>query len=219
MSERRGTPLREDWQAARQYRADYVAELESFTRPLFERQRLAIEGAIGFAQGTIRAGFLLNGGALVAVPAAVALFAIDVREVTSGLIWTGALYVFGLLLAWLASMAGYFALYNLGTGLAKEQDQTRAETTRNYYPERPDNIDPKSYNADIKRYQRHGDIWTSAGIALSFLSLLLFVVGTYYGSNIVTTAPIRTEGKPSSAPVREVLPVPSPGPEGPPARS
>ena len=68
------------------------------------------EHAFEFASSAIRAITYLNGGALVAIPAAVALFKADPEKARYDLIFAGLLFVAGLLSIVIAQASAFFVL-------------------------------------------------------------------------------------------------------------
>jgi hypothetical protein len=76
----------------------------------------------------------LNGGALVAIPAAVTLFGVDAKFIKSQLLIAGGLFAFGLILSWLSGFGGFFALSNRADGDFATSEATRQRIYKLYYP-------------------------------------------------------------------------------------
>src|SRR5437016_2592910 len=76
-------------------REDFRREIERHVEPQRTAARETDKSAIAFAQSTIKTATLLNGGALVAIPAGVALFGIDATAVMHPLIWAAGIFCRG----------------------------------------------------------------------------------------------------------------------------
>jgi len=86
---------------------------------------------IEFANGALRTLTYLNGGGLVAIPAAVALFHTDVTRVKVQLITAAILFLVGLLLVIAAQVGAFLALTQRAGGeyLAQQRQETLVEFT------------------------------------------------------------------------------------------
>jgi hypothetical protein len=91
---------------------DYYDEVErrgaSFRDQAFEFDKLAV----GYSQKGFETLTYLNGGALVALPAALAFFKADIPKVS--IISTGAAFIIGLLLVVLAQLMAFFTMAKRG---------------------------------------------------------------------------------------------------------
>ena len=78
--------------------------------PAFELSVIAEQGAIDYAKAVVRIGLLLNGGAVLALPAIASLYQGDIADIVSRLFWSGIAFVVGLILSWSAAIIAYFAM-------------------------------------------------------------------------------------------------------------
>jgi hypothetical protein len=90
-------------------RENFRTELEFAIASLREDNHANYEGAIKFAETAIKSAFALNGGALVALPALIALFKIDPQRVVLWVIIAGAVFVVGLISAAATAFLGYLS--------------------------------------------------------------------------------------------------------------
>jgi hypothetical protein len=108
-------------QERNEYREEYRRELERHVEPIKTAARETDKSALELAQSGIKTMTLLNGSALIAIPAVVTLFGVDAKAVIQRLFIAGGFYVFGMITAVLSSVLGALALshrsdrdYNLG---------------------------------------------------------------------------------------------------------
>jgi hypothetical protein len=169
-------------------RSNFLADWNAATHPFDSRILVEAGNAIEFAQTVIKSGFILNGGALVAVPAFVTMFSIDARGDMTTLLQSGGLFVVGLLAMWLAAGCGYFA--TLANALVL-QEQRRIATRRlhdfyNAKASRPSDVLEEEHRAS--NYNQKF-LWSRAiGIVLSIVSFVAFVIGVYFGTRVLLNA-------------------------------
>jgi hypothetical protein len=88
----------------------YLTLYERLVTPPLARCLSYEELAVEFATSALRASAYLNGGGLIAIPAAVALFKADVSETIGLLLRAAACWGLGLLLVTIAYALGFYAM-------------------------------------------------------------------------------------------------------------
>ena len=94
-----------DWYDKRLW---YLDEWRSTVLPLAEHALAAEKYAVDFSLMTVKTGALLNGGALVALPAFGAFFKVSVVATGHEFYVSGLSFVIGLLASWLSMAAAYW---------------------------------------------------------------------------------------------------------------
>jgi hypothetical protein len=113
-------------------RDQFRTELEFAIAPMREDNRANYEGAIKFADTAIKSAFALNGGALIALPALIALFKIDPQRVGSWVIIAGAVFVVGLIGAAATAFLGYLSAMSAAHSIETQMRATLAKYTALY---------------------------------------------------------------------------------------
>jgi hypothetical protein len=143
--------------------------------------------AFEFASNAMRAITYLNGGALVALPAAVALFKADPDKAKYDLITAGLLFVAGLLSISIAQASTFFVLARREEAerfLAQQQITLLASV---HYRSTPDVEAQRSKEAAACEQRSNqslvrSDQWRKAGLWSFWLALIFFVVGCCFGA-------------------------------------
>jgi hypothetical protein len=148
-----------------------------------------------FAQSAIKAGFLLNGGGLIAIPAIVALFKLDAEKGFWPLFATGGTFVLGLVVTWSASLCGYLAFWQL-----REWHIARAVMFDRIleFHSAPSGGEEKELRAvdaaeRQMRRMRNSKRWRYAVAVLCLVALLVFVAGVSIGAHAVADLAIKIE--------------------------
>jgi hypothetical protein len=178
-------------------REEFRREVERHVHPYIDAARETDKSAIELGQSVLRTSTLLNGGALVAVPAVVTLFGIDAKAITPNLLIAGGIFALGLVFCWLSSYAGFFALahradrdfalgeatrHNLNLFYYYSNDETRkAETT----------AEIESQNKQVARHHLGFVRYRLVAIIFFILSLEAFVSGNFLGGWSVLRAPVK----------------------------
>jgi hypothetical protein len=188
-------------------------EVEHFTAPWRAEAFESGKAAVAFAQSIIRTSQLLNGGGLLAIPALVSLFGLDVNIGKNLLVWTGFSFCLGLLCAWICN---YFAYYSqdFRSRAASEKAsavevQVRHDHRRAYGdPIRSPKSEEHSRNSD--ELYKKSDRAVVRGVALSLLSLACFLIGAFFGYRTITETPQRPTGNtPSVVSLPALVPLPN----------
>jgi hypothetical protein len=153
----------------------------------FEYEKLAVE----YSHRGLQLLTYLNGGALVAIPTALAFFKADVGKLD--VLWTAGAFVAGLFFVVLAQVAAFFTM-------AK-----RAEASTFFFADQHSRIDALRYHHETKHYAERmaaaqtdyatgrrriflSDIWRLIGLFFFGLSLIAFVSGCGWGALVVMLA-------------------------------
>jgi hypothetical protein len=190
--------IRDALKVRNETREEFRREVERHVEPNIKAAHETDKSAIELGQSLLRTSTLLNGGALVAIPAVVTLFGIDVKAITLNLLIAGGIFALGLVFSWLSGYSGFFALSNRA-----DRDYATAEATRQnlllfYYP--PNDVTQKaettaefqSQTGQATRHNRRFVRFRVAAIIFSLLSLAAFVGGNFVGGWSVLHAPLRT---------------------------
>lgn len=174
-------------EALRQYaqrRELLKLELELEVTDDRDRARGNYSAATTMGLEVIKIGLVLNGGGLVAIPAAAGLFGISAAPVRDRLIIVGLLFIVGLLTAWYSSLCAFFALSdNSDAGAARAAarridvmlrhgelaaDQGWADESRDL---------KRESGRSFQRYLR----WRRSSIAACLVSFIAFILGAMTG--------------------------------------
>lgn len=153
----------------------------------FEYEKLAIE----YSHRGFQALTYLNGGALVAIPTALAFFKADPQR--SSIVITAAAFIAGLVFVVIAQGCAFFVMARRSEAMACFRDeQTYAAIALNAPPDTPmQNLEASkstdSHREAVRR-QASSDRWRIAGLAFFALSLVLFVTGCVVGADAVLNA-------------------------------
>jgi hypothetical protein len=173
----------------------YTEVVRSVTDQHHTRQFEYEKEALGFAQNAFRVLTYMNGGALVAIPTAVALFGADVKAAKLQLIIAAGFFVGGLLFVVLAQAGAFFTMAR------------RSEAERDFMYEQmlltqvalgrsddPQFREKKTAAARERRTQADrrletSDIYRFVGLMCFWISFVLFVVGCIFGGQAVLAGP------------------------------
>jgi hypothetical protein len=140
----------------------------------------------------VRTGVLLNGGALVSLPAVFSMFSLDARSIAFSVTLTACLFAGGLTCSWLAAFAGFFALKNLGRSFRSKGRAIRERLAEEHYPGDVTRYSPpEARRLDIRadRSRRRARQLTALVVTLCSASLALFLAGGIYGARVIQYAP------------------------------
>jgi hypothetical protein len=128
----------EDQRAAakdgRDHREEYRREIAQHVEPLMEAARNTDKQAVEIALSVFKTSNLLNGGAIVAIPAVVTLFGLDAKAVADPLLIAGGIFAGGLISSWLSAVFGFFALSNRADRDYWDATSMKLRTNIAYYP-------------------------------------------------------------------------------------
>ena len=180
-----------------EYREELRRDIEKYVEPHIAAAHDTDKGAIELGQSILKTGTLLNGGALVAIPATVTLFGVDAKSIITQLLVAGGLFALGLLLSWLSGFGGFFALANRADRDYATGEVTRQKLHHGYYPSNDETLEAQQkaevekQTTQVERCHRAFVAWRAAAIFFSFLSLVTFVAGNVIGGWAVLHAPTK----------------------------
>ena len=161
-------------------------EIDVLMKPHLELTKLTYGSCVGFAQNIIRTGMLLNGGAIVALPAIAKIFITDFSTLSNSddikckLLIAVIAYLIGLLTSWFAGLIAYFAVCTENRLHFTEMYKVHAEQYKMYSAitdaDHENFMIPalKCIQTDTKKYS-----WLRySGMFLCFLSLIAFMIGS-----------------------------------------
>lgn len=145
------------------------------------------EKAVDFANTAFRTLSYLNGGALVAIPAAVALFGIDPSEIRTELITAGILFVAGLFLVLASQGAAFFTMARRAESeLFLQFERTLLSYAVQFDKDREKHVkeaQEQRQKAEVK-FSR-SNIWRFWGLAFIWVSAAAFVAGCFFSTRVL----------------------------------
>lgn len=174
-------------------RKKYLEELGSSTEShrvrSFEYEKLAVD----YSAHIFRNLTFLNGGALIALPTAVALFRFDAKLQKVALITAGSFFIAGLLLVCLAQMFAFFTMARRSEAEQIQENSQRLITGSTHYPAI---VDPKKTkkevddnDAEATEKMKSSDWYRFGGILATWLSVAAFIAGCLFGVHAILSAP------------------------------
>ena len=174
---------------------EYHRRIDREVEPLNQAAHDSLKTAIDLGQSIVKTGTLLNGGALVAIPAVISLFGVDAKSIIWNLFVAGGLFVAGLLCSWLSAICGFFALTLRTKRYYAEAKMKRATIYRDHYlhdPSEEERIQQgriDRLNNESLRKRRVTIVLTVITILVCFLSLATFVAGSGVAGWTILHAP------------------------------
>ena len=173
----------------RRYFDEYNDRIDRHREGLAFYERNAIE----FATSILKVLTYLNGGGLLAIPAVVALFRTDPREVKAQLICAAAAFVAGLVLVVMAQACAFFVMARRSEAEIELQYEQMELLAAIHYPNSPEEQASRTTRAAQNRgsyvaKQRQSNIWRLISLVCVWASLLLFIVGSFLGGAAVFQA-------------------------------
>jgi hypothetical protein len=158
----------------------------------FEYEKLTVE----YSNKGFQTLTYLNGGALVAIPTAMAFFRADVAK--SDVLLTAGLFVAGLFFVVLAQGAAFFTMAKRAEAYDRLKKDQFHRVAALAHPHQSDaNISYlRSADQEFKdanKRLRHSDIYRAAGLIFFGASLIAFVIGCGWGARTVLAAKDRPE--------------------------
>jgi hypothetical protein len=158
----------------------------------FEYEKLAVD----YSNRGFQTLTYLNGGALVAIPTAMAFFRADVAK--SDVLITAGLFVLGLFFVVFAQGAAFFTMAKRAEAMDRLKHEQYHRVAALAYPHQASaNIEflrqADQQNADANQRLRISDIYRLAGLLFFGASMVAFVIGCGWGANTVLAAKERIE--------------------------
>ena len=161
----------------------YLAELEAIkghAGPYHELRLEAFKAAAGYAQAALKAGFILNGGALIAIPAFRSMISPVAHDHWFNISNVLASFVVGIVFCTVSVLFAFLSANNIVYLTALQFDYTRDLTIAQFRSATTPGAalpDETSYLKSARRFQRCATGWRVAAISSGICSLGLFVVG------------------------------------------
>jgi hypothetical protein len=133
----------------------------------------------------------LNGGALVAIPTAMAFFKADVSRID--ILWTAGAFIMGLLCVVLAQIAAFFTMSKRAESSQFHWSEQWQQIAAHQYPMPSDERTARITSAQKDRTNAlkratHADVWRYIGLAFFLFSFAAFVAGCNLGGWAVILA-------------------------------
>jgi hypothetical protein len=144
-----------------------------FRERAFEFDKLAV----AYSQKGFETLTYLNGGALVALPAALAFFKTDIPR--ASIIWTGGAFIIGLLLVVLAQMMAFFTMAKRAEAETLRYNEQFDRVAALTEPNRK--IEAERAFVESERRRAHSNRFRHVGLVCFVGSLLAFILGCSLG--------------------------------------
>jgi hypothetical protein len=142
--------------------------------------------AIAYSTSALKILSYLNGGGLLAMPAAVALFHTSMDKAKFLLIGGAGCFVVGLLFIALAQGCAFFTMAKRSESQNHFADEQTLLLNMVHYPEVGDQPSIRIEATESRKAANHkviiSDRWRFAGLLLFWLSLLVFIAGCLLGA-------------------------------------
>lgn len=179
IQEKRLRRLSEIEQANRAKRESFLTEFRTNMEPAERLRDQCNLGAVDFASIAIKATFVMNGGALVALPA-ILQFADKGRISTQSLLVSVILFVVGIVLATITNFLAYKSMLVASDGHENEVSARAVEVIEWYYPSEdptPNQAKIKTYRADAQDKFKWAQRLANLGVLGFGLSAVAFIIG------------------------------------------
>ncbi|MFQ5853518.1 MAG: hypothetical protein ACE5JU_23415 [Candidatus Binatia bacterium] len=169
---------RQDLERRRTYLEHYKAELEPQYRYSVESDR----ASVGFAQSGIRSMYILNGGALIALPAFHTLLKDSPTYTSESLMWSAGAFVIGLLFSGVTSLLAYLAQSATTEAVSRAITWRTISVNETYWPRdqatKPTADEEIDAEKKKERQWRRRFVWFAwLGVGSSVAALAAFVAG------------------------------------------
>ncbi len=176
-------------------RSVYFQRKRSAIEPLQAERKGWYDHAVGYGQMSLRSLFILNGGALIAVPAFAAMLGDGLWA--RGVEWPfyGFLaFAFGLVLCATATFCAFFAMTRYGHRTGETIERAGAVLESDFIAglgsNPPADETPRTTKTEKeKRFGKIGALWETAAIILATLSFIAFIAGAVIGGYMISGAP------------------------------
>ncbi|MCH9053838.1 MAG: hypothetical protein IIA72_22755 [Proteobacteria bacterium] len=176
-----------------QYEA-FLRRLESSIKPRQEAAERSRTFTFEFARMALRNMFLLNGGALIALPAFAEMLDGIKPETADAFMWSIGSFVIGLVLIAAATLFAYIAMDADAEGSRHEILWRSIDINADYKPpDDPQKSKDERENAikSEKKYGTRARKFRAAVIILGLGSLGVFINGAIQGASVLTTMPVQ----------------------------
>lgn len=183
-------PQKKPEETYKQYLADLAAATSPHRSRSFDYEKLAID----YSTNIFRTLTYLNGGAMVALPTAVALFGFDAKLQKVQLLTSAGMFIAGLLLVCLAQMFAFFTMARRAEAEHLQGNSQSSIVSSIHYPAVTDPqkaiAQANENHADVLKKVGNSDWHRLGGIISTWLSAVAFVAGCFFGGMAILKAPI-----------------------------
>lgn len=171
--------------ARSKYFADVDAALGHLRDRYFQYEKLAID----FSSSAFKTITYLNGGALVALPAAIAVFKVDVVQAKTVLVIAAACFVLGLIAICLAQACAFFTMARRAEAQWCYEQEQRVLVNATHYPTvvpaAQAKIDAKKFLDDGNKKIDNSNYWRGFAIGAYWVAIVLFLAGCAFGARAI----------------------------------
>ncbi len=177
-------------------RGVYFERRRQAIEPLQAQQRAWIGHAVSYAQLALRAAFILNGGAIIAVPAFAEFFGDGLWA--KGAVWplfALSAFLFGLILCGCATACAFFAMTNYSKQTNEVMGRAAGQTEHDFRralsgEQKSSTVDFGKETTEEQKFREAGASWEQGGIILGVLAFVAFVLGAGAAVYILSGAPV-----------------------------
>ena len=177
--------MAEQDEARSKYFSDIEAALGHLRDRFFEYEKLAIE----YSSSAFKTMTYLHGGALVALPAAIALFKVDAAQAKTVLVTAAACFVLGLLAICLAQACAFFTMARRSEAQWCYEQEQRVLVNTTHYPTvvlaAQAKVDAKKFLDGGNKKIDDSNYWRGFAIGIYWLAVILFLAGCTFGAKAV----------------------------------
>ena len=171
-----------------QTRTEYLKDRSVSSQPYRDRAWDYEKEAVAMGNIVLRSLTYLNGGALVAMPAAAALFEVKARSVQTSLVYGAIGFVIGLVLIVAASAFAFFVMARRAEQSALIAEHAGRQVDFDYLLNTGRQLDPIAVEHQqalpvlIASKGRKSDVWRFWAIVATWASLLAFLAGCFFSA-------------------------------------
>ena len=181
-----GTVTEQTIDSRRKYIEEFKDTVDRHRERAFEYESKAID----FANNAFRVLTYLNGGALVAIPTAVALFQADIAKVKLQLVYGAAFFIAGLICIVAAQGAAFFTMARRSESEIFLQYEQMVSLGATHFPQSPEQqtklIDEaKEFHTNAVKKITRSNYWRRAGLIMFWISLGAFIFGSFFGARAI----------------------------------
>ncbi len=176
-----------------QYEA-FLRRLETSIKPREEAAERSRTFTFEFARMALRSMFLLNGGALIALPAFAEMLGGIKLETADAFVWSTGGFIVGLVLIAAATLFAYIAMNADVVGIQQEILWCTLDISADYKP--PDDPQKSKGERDnaiklSKKCQTWARRFRAVTVVLGLGSLGAFINGALQGASVLTAMPVQ----------------------------
>lgn len=181
------TPNSDDDGAAwrNRYYAELAASSERYRATAFEYEKLAVE----YSANIFKTLTYLAGGALIALPAAVALFGVKAEQQKYWLVASAGCFVLTLLLVCLAQAFAFFTMARRSEAEKLQENNHIVSTVAQYFPERMSAADcadeVKKNDTEAGNKVNASNKYRGCGILVFWTANVAFIFGCLFGARAI----------------------------------